>query len=199
MKARLPGILARKPHQDVNHVPGLVCKRCYRFVPSYFLSLWERKEVRALTLALSQRERELRTGFLALENSESFVFCVVKNIHGIILAGLFLLAPTPAFAHAYLVKSVPASRATLFNSPGKIQLWFNERLEPKYSFASVLDPDGKRVDSDDAHVLAEDPKRLAIGVKKLPAGKYIVKFRVLSVDGHVVEQSFPFTIREAKN
>ncbi len=124
---------------------------------------------------------------------------MVKKINRIILTWLFLFAPTPAFAHAYLVKSVPASRATLFNSPGNIQLWFNERLEPKYSFASVLDPDGKRVDSDDAHVLAEDPKRLSIGVKKLPAGKYTVKFRVLSVDGHVVEQSFPFTIREPKN
>jgi len=128
-----------------------------------------------------------------------FVTFVVRKTSGIALIGLSLLTPAVAFAHAYLVKSVPASRATLFNSPGKIQLWFNERLEPKYSFASVLDPDGKRVDSDDAHVLAEDPKRLAIGVKKLPAGKYIVKFRVLSVDGHVVEQSFPFTIREAKN
>ncbi len=124
---------------------------------------------------------------------------VVRKTSGIALIGLSLLTPSVASAHAYLVKSVPASRATLFNSPGKIQLWFNERLEPKYSFASVLDPDGKRVDSDNAQVLAEDPKRLSIGVKKLPAGKYTVKFRVLSVDGHVVEQSFPFTIREAKN
>jgi copper resistance protein C len=123
----------------------------------------------------------------------------MKKINGIILTGLFLLTPAAASAHAYLVKSVPAGRATLFSSPGKIQLWFNERLEPKYSFASVLDPNGKRVDSDDAHVLAEDPKQLSIGVKKLPAGRYTVKFRVLSVDGHVVEQSFPFTIREAKN
>jgi methionine-rich copper-binding protein CopC len=124
---------------------------------------------------------------------------MVTKINGIILAGLFLFAPTAASAHAYLVKSVPAGRATLFNSPGKIQLWFNERLEPKYSYASVHDAEGKRVDSDNAQVLAEDPKQLSIGVKKLPAGRYTVNFRVLSVDGHVVEQSFPFTIRETKN
>jgi methionine-rich copper-binding protein CopC len=124
---------------------------------------------------------------------------VVTKISGIALIGLFLFVPTAAYAHAYLVKSVPPGRATLFNSPGKIQLWFNERLEPKYSYASVHDPDGKRVDVDNAQVLAEDPKQLSIGVKKLPAGRYTVKFRVLSVDGHVVEQSFPFTIREAKN
>jgi methionine-rich copper-binding protein CopC len=93
---------------------------------------------------------------------------------------------------------VPAGRATLFASPGKIQLWFNERLEPKYSSASVLDPEGRRVDADNAQVSAEDPKQLTVALKQMPAGRYIVKFRVLSVDGHVVEQSFPFTVRESK-
>ena len=108
------------------------------------------------------------------------------------------LIPASASAHAYLVKSVPAGRATLFNSPVKIQLWFNERLEPKYSSAAVYGADGKRVDDDHAQVAADDPKQLSLALKQLPAGRYTVKFRVLSVDGHVVEQSFPFTIREAK-
>ena len=116
-----------------------------------------------------------------------------------ILLLLFLLFPGLASAHAYLIKSVPPGRATLFTSPAKIQLWFNERLEPRYSSASVLDPDGKRVDLDNAQVSSDDPKQLAIGVKQLQSGRYTVKFRVLSVDGHVVEQSFPFTVRETKN
>jgi copper resistance protein C len=110
-----------------------------------------------------------------------------------------VLIPSLASAHAYLVKSVPPGRATLFASPAKIQLWFNERLEAHYSSASVTDPDGKRVDLDNAQVSSEDPKQLAVGIKPLRPGKYTVKFRVLSVDGHVVEQSFPFTIRESKN
>ena len=112
---------------------------------------------------------------------------------------LLPLFPALASAHAYLIKSVPPGRATLFTSPAKIQLWFNERLEPRYSSASVLDPDGKRVDLDNAQVSSDDPKQLAIGVKQLQSGRYTVKFRVLSVDGHVVEQSFPFTVRETKN
>ena len=112
---------------------------------------------------------------------------------------LFMLSPSLAFAHAYLVKSVPPGRATLFASPAKIQIWFNERLEPRYSSIAVLDSDGKRVDLDNALVSNEDPKQLAIGVKQLQSGRYTVKFRVLSVDGHVVEQSFPFTIRESRN
>ena len=124
---------------------------------------------------------------------------VVNKVNRLTWICILLLAPSPSFAHAYLVKSVPAGRATLFISPGKIQLWFNERLEPKYSTAAVYDPDGKRVDADNAQVSAEDPKQLSVGLKQLSAGRYTVKFRVLSVDGHVVEQSFPFTIRETKN
>jgi len=111
----------------------------------------------------------------------------------------FLLVPSPALAHAYLVKSVPARRATLFSSPARIQLWFNERLEPRYSSVSVVDADGKRVDLDNAQVIAADPKQLSVGVKQLPSGRYVVKFRVLSVDGHVVEQNFPFTVRQNTN
>ncbi len=112
---------------------------------------------------------------------------------------LALQMPSSAWPHAYLVKSVPAGRATLFSAPAKIELWFNERLESKYSSASVHDATGQRVDAANAQVAADDPKLLSLTLKPLPAGRYMVKFRVLSVDGHVVEQSFPFTVRETKN
>jgi methionine-rich copper-binding protein CopC len=59
-------------------------------------------------------------------------------------------------------------------------------------------PTASAVDADDAQVSADDPKQLSVALKQLIAGRYTVKFRVLSVDGHVVEQSFPFTIRETK-
>jgi copper resistance protein C len=120
------------------------------------------------------------------------------QVFRLLCIALFSIMPSVAFAHAYLVKSVPAGRATLFSAPGKIQLWFNERLEPKYSSVSVYDPDGKRVDADNAQVVTDDPKQLTVALKQIPAGRYTVKFRVLSVDGHVVEQSFPFTVRDSK-
>ncbi len=96
-----------------------------------------------------------------------FIFCAFVQL-------TFL--PSVLFAHAYLVKSVPAGRATLFSSPTKVQLWFNERLEPKYSSASVYDLDGKRVDADHAQVSADDPKQLSVAIKQLPAGRYTLNF-----------------------
>ena len=93
------------------------------------------------------------------------------------------------------MRSSPARRATLTTAPDRVQLWFNEAIEPKFSSVSVWDAAGQRVDLGDARVEPEDPKRLTVGLKPLGRGAYRVRFRVLSVDGHVVESEFPFTLR----
>ena len=41
----------------------------------------------------------------------------------------------------------------------------------------------------------DDPKSIVLPLPELADGKYSVKFRVLSVDGHVVESSFDFTVK----
>ena len=74
-------------------------------------------------------------------------------------------------------------------------LWFNERLEPAYSSASVWSAAGTQVDRKDARVEADDPKRLSVTLAPLSPGAYTVRYRVLSVDGHIVEASFAFTVR----
>jgi methionine-rich copper-binding protein CopC len=108
--------------------------------------------------------------------------------------GLVLLA-TPAWPHALLVRSSPARRATLTTAPERVQLWFNEAIEPRFSSISVRDAGGQPVDLGDVRVEPEDPKRLTVGLKPLGRGTYRVRFRVLSVDGHVVESEYPFTLR----
>lgn len=110
---------------------------------------------------------------------------------GIVLA----LAPTLAQAHAELVRSTPARRAVLVRPPDRVQLWFSERLEPAFSRLSVWDAAGVQVDLADAQVGADDPKRLAVSLGPIGPGTYRVRFRVLSVDGHVVESEYPFTVK----
>jgi methionine-rich copper-binding protein CopC len=109
-----------------------------------------------------------------------------------------LTFPSTVLPHAALIKSIPARRAQIFNAPKKIQLWFNERLEARFSSLEVIDSKGKRVDRGNVAVGTDDSKRLFVGVNPLPPGQYKVRFRVLSVDGHVVEDEFPFTIRETQ-
>jgi methionine-rich copper-binding protein CopC len=108
------------------------------------------------------------------------------------------LSPTDAGAHAVLVRSSPPARASLARPPERVQLWFNERLEPAYSRVSVWDRGGQQVDAGDAAIDPGEPTRLVVGLIPLAAGTYTVKFRVLSVDGHLVESEFPFTVRAAR-
>ena len=111
------------------------------------------------------------------------------------LAGAVLLA-TPAGAHAVLVRSTPPGRATLAEKPDRVQLWFNERLEPAFSSVSVWSSAGTQVDAGDARVSPDDARRLSVTLPPLPPGTYSVRYRVLSVDGHVVDSSFSFTLRD---
>ena len=113
----------------------------------------------------------------------------------LVIALALLLMPATADAHAYLVKSSPAQRAVLFHAPAKIQLWFNERLEPRYSSLTLSGADGKAIEIGQVEVSADDPKQLTATINPLAAGRYVVKYRVLSVDGHVVQDQFPFTVK----
>ena len=114
---------------------------------------------------------------------------------GLAVLLISLLLPSSLWAHAYLVKSAPAQRATLYRAPAKIQLWFNERLEPRYSSFTVSSADGNSIETIKSAVDDRDAKQIFAVLKPLPPGRYLVKFRVLSVDGHVVEDQFPFTIK----
>ena len=59
---------------------------------------------------------------------------------------------------------------------------------------SVWSASGEQVDQGDAGVDPDDPRQLRVTLRPLVRGAYTVRFRVLSVDGHVVESSFPFTV-----
>ncbi len=106
-----------------------------------------------------------------------------------------LLLPTAAEPHAFLVRSAPARRAALSQSPARVELWFNERLEPAYSSLIVSNAAGARMDLGDVTVGPDDFRRLTVSLPPLPPGRYVVHFRVLSVDGHVIEANFPFTVK----
>ncbi len=109
------------------------------------------------------------------------------------LALAALAFPSLAQAHAALVRAAPAARETVRIAPMRAQLWFSERLEPAYSTMSVWQ-DRTRVDRGDATVGADNPRSLSVALPSLDRGRYVVRYRVLSVDSHVVEGAFPFAV-----
>lgn len=118
------------------------------------------------------------------------------------LLGLVLLTllsySNAVFAHASLVKAEPARRAALSTSPKQVRLWFNEEIEPAYASLSVLDAEANPMTAEKPSVHPDDPKSIFVELPELAPGQYTVKFRVLSVDGHVVDSDYKFTVKNKK-
>ena len=115
----------------------------------------------------------------------------------LLLAALALasaVVPAGAPAHSILVRSHPSRGATVARAPERIQLWFSERIEPAYAKLSVWNDAGTQVDASDAAVHPNDLTLLSVTTPHLGPGRYTARFRVLSVDGHVVESSFAFSV-----
>ena len=102
---------------------------------------------------------------------------------------------TSAFAHSMLVKAEPARRAVLSKPPTHVRLWFNEKIEGDYASLVVLDAQKQPITDIKPTLAPDDQKSIILPLPELAPGKYSVKFRVLSVDGHVVDSTFDFTVK----
>ncbi|MBS0182533.1 MAG: copper resistance protein CopC [Nitrospira sp.] len=120
-----------------------------------------------------------------------------RMLRPVILIVAFVLGvpATSAFAHSMLVKAEPPRRAVLTKSPIQVRLWFNEKIEGDYASLVVVDARKQPITDLKPTLAPDDQKSIILPLPELPPGKYSVKFRVLSVDGHVVESSFDFTVK----
>lgn len=112
---------------------------------------------------------------------------------------VLILASIVAFscgaeAHAFLDTASPSVGSTIRGAPAQVVINFTEALEPAFSTLRVDDANGTQVDKRDTGVSPAQPKTLHTSLPALPAGTYQVIWRVLSVDGHVTEGKFKFTI-----
>jgi methionine-rich copper-binding protein CopC len=119
---------------------------------------------------------------------------IVRRLHFWLLLPGLLFAASPALAHARLERASPAVGSTIKSAPAEITLRFTEKLEPAFSTVAVTGRDGERVDTGDPHVDPGDPMVLRVSLKPLAAGPYKVAWRVVSVDTHVTQGDFKFTI-----
>lgn len=119
------------------------------------------------------------------------------RIFALALLLLAAFAPVPAGAHARLLRADPAPGAMLNRAPAELRLWFSARLETAFSTVEVLDHAGNKVSELPARVSPADLRLLILKLRPLSAGQYVVKYRVLSIDGHVVESSFAITVKSS--
>jgi len=113
------------------------------------------------------------------------------------LAGsLAVLAASPALAHAHLVKSDPAPKASVA-SPGKLSLTFSEKLVPAFSRLELMMPMGKQSMAMPLKTTVGADGRTLIGTPQaaLTKGAYTIKWTAATVDGHKTAGSVPFQVR----
>jgi methionine-rich copper-binding protein CopC len=102
-----------------------------------------------------------------------------------------------ASAHARLKRAVPPVGGVVSaNSvPAEIRIWFSERVEVSLSEIQVVNAAGLRFDNGELRLDEADPTELHLALKPLAPGRYRVVWRVISMDTHKTNGTFPFRVR----
>jgi copper resistance protein C len=101
------------------------------------------------------------------------------------------LAPFSAAAHAVLEHSAPAQGGSAPAGPIAIELQYNSRIDAARSRLELEGPDRKR----SALPILPSPRPDALLARtQLTPGSYVIRWQVLSVDGHITRGSVPFTV-----
>ena len=104
---------------------------------------------------------------------------------------LGLMSPVPADAHSALVSSSPAAGSTVAAAPTSIVLNFDEAVqELSKSAISVSSPTGAEMV--DGSIKIAGPVVQASLAPFTDEGAYTVTFRIVSADGHEVNDTFAF-------
>ncbi len=109
------------------------------------------------------------------------------------MAGLALAAPQTASPHAIVLESSPTPDAVLSSAPSLVTLRFNSRIEKRFTRVTLGLADRAPVALPAADAEAT-PDRLTIPLEPLGPGVYVLRYRVLAVDGHVTKGALRFTV-----
>ena len=110
-------------------------------------------------------------------------------------ASLVLLTVSPVSPHAIVLDSSPVHDAVLEHAPGQVTLRFNSKIEKRFTRITLAAGDRAPTpvalpgDGD-----ASPPDRIVIPLSPLAAGVYVLRYRVLAVDGHITEGALRFTV-----
>jgi copper transport protein len=109
-------------------------------------------------------------------------------------AAAAVLAPS-AFAHSVLLGTEPGNDVVVQESPGRVELRFNEPVEMSLGGIRVFDSEGNRVDAD--QVSPNGARRVGVDIEgELERGTYTVAWRAISADSDPISGAFVFHVQE---
>ena len=121
----------------------------------------------------------------------------MRKLKVLLLAvGLVLSGTQSASAHAELVKSFPVANSTLTKAPKYVQLEFGEAIitlkSKNANSIVILDSKSKRIETSKIVIKKAVARVDLIGTLK--PGRYLVKYRIASADGHILSAQYKFSI-----
>ena len=121
----------------------------------------------------------------------------MRNLKALLLAVVLMFSANPAAtAHAELVKSFPMANAKLTKAPKYVQLEFGEAIitlkSKNANSIVILDSKAKKIETSKI-VINKAVARVEF-TGTLKPGKYLVKYRIASADGHVLSAQYKFSI-----
>lgn len=118
----------------------------------------------------------------------------IKRLGLLLTLMMVLGVATPAKAHGYVVRAIPENRAVLDRAPTRVQYWFSEALEPRFSEIRVRNQDGDIIA--EGGVSEDNNTLMSLRLPNdLPQGAYVVELRpAFASDGHVVAESRVFFV-----
>ena len=105
------------------------------------------------------------------------------------LLALFIL-PVTAFGHASVLSSNPSPNESLDTIPEKISIQFSETIQSSFHSLAMYSKEGKEIPLQDIQVSGNTLE--GKWSSSFDEGVYIIKWRVVSGDGHPIEGTIPF-------
>ncbi len=98
-----------------------------------------------------------------------------------------------------MLESSPVHDAVLARAPGQVTLRFNSKIEKRFTRITLAAGDRPATvialpDRDEGSA----PDRVVIPLSPLAPGVYVLRYRVLAVDGHITEGALRFTVGPAR-
>jgi copper transport protein len=118
----------------------------------------------------------------------------------VISSAIFIIPNIPnSYGHAWVEKSDPVQGQSLATQPSKIDVYFNDPIDIRYSQLKVLDSNAKEVQEKDQHYINNDQSTLSVSLPSgLKDGIYTITTKVLDqTDGHVTKDAIVFAIGQA--
>ncbi|WP_197376397.1 copper resistance CopC family protein [Mycolicibacterium baixiangningiae] len=113
-------------------------------------------------------------------------------VTAVLLVALSVAGAGTASAHAAVIGTDPADRATLTQAPARVSATFNETMQSAFAAMTVVGPDGNLWSTGAPQVR---DAVVAVDLRPLgPSGTYTVNYRATSADGHVVTGSWSFDL-----